>query len=144
MSEEPIATIAAALRRYAAAVILAEEGASPRLNRSDVQFLNLLELHGSLTPGELAKLSGLTTGSVTGVVDRLEAAGYARRERDPADRRKVVVSVDRERVLRDIAPLYDARARGLERIAEDYTREQLDLIAGFLGRFVAELRPELP
>jgi DNA-binding MarR family transcriptional regulator len=61
------------------------------LGASDSQFLSLLGAHGPLTAGQLARLSGLTSGTVTGVIDRLEAAGFVRRERDPGDRRKVLV-----------------------------------------------------
>src|SRR4051794_26726388 len=58
------------------------------LNRTDLHCINIIENSGGLTAGELAKESGLTTGAVTGVVDRLERAGYARRVSDPADRRR--------------------------------------------------------
>ena len=79
--------------RLVAEVCLLEHGASQRLGLggTDVRFLALLDIHGPLTPGRLSTLTGLTTGSVTGVIDRLERAGYVGRERDAADRRKVRV-----------------------------------------------------
>src|SRR5438105_15388836 len=46
---------------------------------------------GPVTAGELAELTGLTTGAITGVIDRLEKAGFARRERDPNDRRRIIL-----------------------------------------------------
>jgi DNA-binding MarR family transcriptional regulator len=63
------------------------------LNRTDLHCINIIENSGGLTAGELAKEAGLTTGAVTGVVDRLERAGYARRVPDPADRRRVKLEV---------------------------------------------------
>src|SRR5215218_4227416 len=63
------------------------------LNRTDLHCINIIENSGGLTAGELAAESGLTTGAVTGVVDRLERVGYARRVPDPADRRRVKVEV---------------------------------------------------
>jgi len=57
------------------------------INPTDLNCLNILSLAGQLTPGQLAQATGLTTASITGVADRLEAAGYVRRERDTADRR---------------------------------------------------------
>ncbi len=63
------------------------------LHPTDMQFLNLLELLGPATPGVLGRCSGLSSGGVTVVLDRLEKAGYARRSRNPADRRSVLISV---------------------------------------------------
>src|SRR6476660_513255 len=59
------------------------------LNRTDLHCVNIIENSGGLTAGELAAQAGLTTGAVTGVIDRLERAGYAQRISDPADRRRV-------------------------------------------------------
>src|ERR1044072_5301050 len=59
------------------------------LNQTDLHCINVIENNGGVTAGELAKESGLTTGAVTGVIDRLEKAGYGRRVPDPADRRRV-------------------------------------------------------
>jgi DNA-binding MarR family transcriptional regulator len=55
--------------------------------------LNIVESRGGLTAGELATAAGLTTGAITGVIDRLERAGYARRVRDSRDRRKISLEV---------------------------------------------------
>src|SRR6184192_3660004 len=59
------------------------------LNPTDLGSLCLLLLHGPTSAGRLAELNGLTTGAVTGVVDRLEAGGFVHPEVDPTDRRKV-------------------------------------------------------
>jgi DNA-binding MarR family transcriptional regulator len=63
------------------------------LNRTDLHCINIIENDGGLTAGELAAEAGLTSGAVTGVIDRLERAGYARRVADPADRRRVKLEV---------------------------------------------------
>jgi DNA-binding MarR family transcriptional regulator len=63
------------------------------LNRTDLHCINIIENSGGLTAGQLATEAGLTSGAVTGVIDRLERAGYARRVSDPADRRRVKVEV---------------------------------------------------
>src|SRR5579859_730322 len=62
------------------------------LNATDLASLCLLLLHGPAPAGRLAELTGLTTGGVTGLVDRLEQGGFVRREVDPGDRRKVIIS----------------------------------------------------
>jgi DNA-binding MarR family transcriptional regulator len=66
------------------------------VSRTDLHCLNAIENAGGLTAGQLATAVGLTTGAVTGVVDRLERAGYARRVADPADRRRVKIEVTPE------------------------------------------------
>src|SRR5690348_14392032 len=62
------------------------------LNPSDHKVADILSLEeGPVTPGRLAELTGLTTGAITGVLDRLEHAGFVTREPDPADRRRVIL-----------------------------------------------------
>jgi len=61
------------------------------INRTDLRCLDILDLAGQRTAGELATAMGLSTGAVTAMLDRLERAGYVRRLRDPADRRRVLV-----------------------------------------------------
>jgi DNA-binding MarR family transcriptional regulator len=63
------------------------------VNLTDLHCLNIIEERGGVTAGELAAEAGLTTGAITGVIDRLERAGYAARTRDGGDRRKVTVGV---------------------------------------------------
>ncbi|MCB9993277.1 MAG: MarR family transcriptional regulator [Hyphomicrobiaceae bacterium] len=63
------------------------------INRTDGRCLDIIHRSGRITAGELAIESGLTTGAVTSVIDRLESAGYARRTRSESDRRKVYVEV---------------------------------------------------
>ncbi len=63
------------------------------VNMTDLHCLNILESRSGLTAGELASNAGLTSGAVTGVIDRLERAGYAQRAADPQDRRKVRIEV---------------------------------------------------
>src|SRR5918999_6195630 len=59
------------------------------MNRTDARCVDLIDQAGGMTAGELARAAGLTTGAVTAVVDRLEAAGLAQRVHDPEDRRRV-------------------------------------------------------
>src|SRR4029078_593998 len=63
------------------------------ISGSDLECLDFLNLEGRVTAGRLAEVTGLTTGAITGVVDRLEKAGLVRRERDPAGRREGFIVV---------------------------------------------------
>jgi DNA-binding MarR family transcriptional regulator len=142
---ERVAAVEMAVRNLIANAILFNHQVAQRvgLGASDAQFMHLLQLHGPLTPGRLAELSGLTTGTVTGVLDRLEATGFVRRERDESDRRKVIVKLNEERLWSAMAPLYAGQAESLAAVAGAYDAEQLEVIADFLDRLVRE-SPAMP
>ena len=70
------------------------------ISGSDLECLDFLNLEGRVTAGRLAEVTGLTTGAITGVVDRLEKAGLVRRERDPDDRRKVFIATVPENIAK--------------------------------------------
>jgi DNA-binding MarR family transcriptional regulator len=112
-----------------------EDLAAARLGISptDLRCLNAIENgHGHLTAGELAREVGLTTGAVTGTLDRLESAGYAERRVDPADRRRVRLTVTRfflERAESIWAPL---AADWQRRLADRFTAAELATIVDFL------------
>jgi DNA-binding MarR family transcriptional regulator len=111
------------------------------LNRTDLHCINIIENSGGLTAGQLAKEAGLTTGAVTGVIDRLERAGYARRVADPSDRRRVKL---------EVTPKFYARADKIwgpmasdwtSRLGARFTAEELELAIEFL-RTTNELSSE--
>jgi DNA-binding MarR family transcriptional regulator len=113
------------LHNYAVAETV---GLSPR----DMQAIHLLQLRGSMSPGELGRALGLASASMTALIDRLENAGYARRERDPDDRRKLVVSLVASRLERDLAPRYAAQAEQLQQVIGDFNPRELQVIHRFL------------
>src|SRR6201993_2778555 len=86
---------------------------------SDLDCMDFLNLEGRMTAGRLAELTGLTTGAITGVVDRLEKAGLVRRERDAEDRRKVFIAPVPERVM-EIGRFYQLMQRAMEKQADGY------------------------
>jgi DNA-binding MarR family transcriptional regulator len=105
---------------------------------TDLHCINIIENSGGLSAGKLAVEAGLTTGAVTGVMDRLERAGYARRVPDPADRR---------RVLLEVTPKFYARANRIwgplaadwaSRLSGQFTAEELERAIEFL-RTTSEL-----
>lgn len=102
------------------------------LNATDLECLGLV-MRAPVTAGALAEASGLTTGAITGVVDRLEAAGYARRGRDPADRRKVIVSAT-PRAARRVEPLFAPMRDAMAAVMKPYTDDQLALLVDYQVR----------
>jgi DNA-binding MarR family transcriptional regulator len=131
-----IAEIAEGLaRRHSTATVLYHQAVAEDLGLgpTDHKCLDLLREHGALTGSQLAAIIGVTTGAVTGVVARLERAGYVRREPDPEDGRKQIVYTVAERLatIRDVtAPMRDEVAAMLA----GFDSHQLATIAEFLTR----------
>jgi DNA-binding MarR family transcriptional regulator len=107
--------------------LAAHQGLSPTEEKS----LDLLDRYGPLTARELSKRSGLAPASVTGLVDRLERKGFARRVRHPRDGRSVLIeTVDQQ--LADLSALFADWTRSLHELSEKYTDDQLATIIDFL------------
>jgi DNA-binding MarR family transcriptional regulator len=105
------------------------------LNLTDHKCLGfLLEAGEPITAGQLAGLTGLTTGAITGIVDRLERAGYVRRKRDPEDRRRATLEVNHDKVAREVFPLFEELAKRMAAVAASYSKRDLATITGFMER----------
>ena len=137
--------IGAVLQEFIASVVLHNHAVATRLGlgASDSQFVQMLLTHGPLTPGRLAEESGLTTGTVTGVVDRLEKAGFVERTRDGADRRRVIVAPTRDGLARLFAEYAD-HAAALDAVLATRSAEELRTIHAFLRDVVGEDRGDRP
>jgi DNA-binding MarR family transcriptional regulator len=101
------------------------------LNRTDMRCLDIVEMEGSVTAGRLAELSGLTTGAITTVIDRLEQRGLARRVRDLRDRRRVLVEMAPE-ARQGAVDYYGGHMALGERMYRRYTQDQLELLLEFV------------
>jgi DNA-binding MarR family transcriptional regulator len=123
------------VRKSIAGAILFNEkvAASFGLNGTDLQFLHLLELREAATPGDLARWSGLTTGGATVVLDRLEKAGYIKREPNPSDRRSTLIRPVAAR-LRKLQARYRSKGELLANAASAYSEKELLLILDFFNR----------
>jgi len=104
------------------------------IGAADLESLDVLIREGPMSAGRLAEVTGLTTGAITGLVDRLERHGFARREPDPADRRRVIVRALPERAEADLGPLYAAMAAATEDLLDRYGNDELAVIRDFLER----------
>jgi DNA-binding MarR family transcriptional regulator len=103
------------------------------VSSSDLECLDFLNLEGRVTAGKLAEVTGLTTGAITGVVDRLEKAGFVRRERDVSDRRKVFIAIVPENVAK-IGKFYQHMQRAMLREWEAYSDAELRLLLRFMAQ----------
>jgi DNA-binding MarR family transcriptional regulator len=138
--DEAVRDLKLNLRHFVVELLVSnfEAIADAGLNPTDIGSLCLLLLHGPATAGRLAELTGLTTGAVTGVIDRLEEGGFVRREVDAADRRKVIVVPDPKRVDRDLFPHFPSlqRARAAT-FYDDFSDAELERIADFFARLTS-------
>ena len=109
------------------------------INRTDLRCLDVIQREGRVTAGRLAEETGLTTGAITTVLDRLERAGLARRARDPGDRRRVLVEVAPD-ALQGAGMFYAEHIALSERVYRRHTEEQLEMLLAFVreGREVNE------
>jgi DNA-binding MarR family transcriptional regulator len=103
------------------------------LGATDEKTLAILSREGPLTAGEIAQHTGLTTASVTSLIDRLESKGFVRRVRDIKDRRRVIVEPDPAR-LAEFGRLFGSVQSSFQELLESYSDEQLSTIADFLTR----------
>jgi len=103
------------------------------LASTDLECLDVLLAEGRLTVGRLAELTGLTTGSATRMVDRLEQSGYVKRIADPTDRRRVLVE-PAPGANDKLHALHDSIRSAQTKVVADYNDDQLRLLVDFLGR----------
>jgi DNA-binding MarR family transcriptional regulator len=130
-------------RRVGSQAALWSQAVAERLGLAgtDVECLDLLLTEGRLTVGRLAELTGLTTGSATRMVDRLEQAGFVRRVADPTDRRRVLVEAVTGVEAR-IATMHDSFRRAQTDLMDGYDDNQLALLTAFLGQVTEVMRDE--
>ncbi|BFH63429.1 MarR family transcriptional regulator [Paenibacillus azoreducens] len=125
-----------------AALYQQHAAASLGLYYNDMKSVDILRERGPITAGELSKITGLATGSVTALIDRLEKAGYVRREHDPNDRRRVIlVPVDKHthEVGQTCRPLMNA----ISELASDYSADELELITQYIRKASSILEKEI-
>jgi DNA-binding MarR family transcriptional regulator len=139
------AAFGAATRRTGSLWQLMGQAAADRigLNATDLNCLNILSFSREMTAGELARATGLTTASITGVADRLEQAGFVRRERDPNDRRRVVIRLVLDKALKEVAPVFQPMIRDWQKMATHYSDDELRLIVDFYGQMEQVIREHL-
>lgn len=135
--DELVAALAQQIgRQHSARVVMFHQAVAERLglNATDLKSLDLARSASEpLTAGHLAELTGLTTGAITGVVDRLEAAGFVRRQRDAHDRRRVIIEPLPGREA-DVVQLFEPLGAAIAALCVRYTDEELALLINFLGQ----------
>ena len=100
------------------------------ISSADMDCIDFVNVEGRMTAGRLAELTGLTTGAITGVVDRLETAGFVRRERDETDRRKVFIVPVAERMMEMGRP-FELVKRVMQKQCDAYSEAELKFLVRY-------------
>lgn len=103
------------------------------INVTDMKCLDIVTLKGSASPSQLAALTGLTSGSTTAMIDRLEKRGLVERRPHPEDRRATVIVITRK-AARRLPPLFKSLAMAMQALVSSYPARDLDVLADFFGR----------
>jgi DNA-binding MarR family transcriptional regulator len=132
------------LRRIARLSVLFSHAVAERLglHPNDLECLGFLFEEGAVPAGRLAELTGLTTGAITRLIDRLEQAGYVRREPDPRDRRRVLVRPVRERGP-EIARYFEPLGQAMAALYARYSDAELALVLDFARQAAAVAQEEV-
>ena len=128
-------TVEIEVRRFIAGAILFNLKAAEDvgINATDMQCLHVLALEGSATPTQLAGWSRLTTGGITVVLDRLERAGYLKREPNPDDRRSIIVRPVLS-AFSKFESIYRSKAKALADALDAFNDSELRVILDFFAR----------
>ena len=121
-------------RKHSTSVVLFHSAVAEKLglNVTDYKCIDIIFQRGSMTAGQLAEITGLTTGSITAVLDRLEKSGFIKRVADPKDRRKVLLEPNPERFAGSEA-VFEGFIEGLDQLLSRYNDDELATILDFMS-----------
>jgi DNA-binding MarR family transcriptional regulator len=110
---------------------------------TDHKCLDLIHRFGAMPAGKLGELTGLTTGAITGMIDRLEKAGYARRINDPKDRRKTIVEpVKNKKLERKIEMIFTPIHKRMHKFLSSYSDSELTFLLDGMTELIKQTREE--
>lgn len=114
------------------------------LHITDHKCLDIIYRYGAMPAGRLAELTGLTTGAVTGIIDRLEKSGYVRRADDPKDRRRIIVEPTRNKKLeRKLEAIFAPLAERMHKLLSSCSDSELTFLLDILTRTLEQSHQEL-
>jgi len=144
--EEVIDAIDEKLREISTETIMFHQAVADELGLhiTDHKCLDLIHRLGAMPAGRLAELTGLTTGAVTGIIDRLEEAGYVRRVDDPKDRRRIFVEPTRNRKLqKKIEAIFMPLHERMHNLLSSYSDSELSFLLDVLTKSLDQSHQEL-
>ena len=141
---EQVESLTQQLRKYGMRSVLFQQNMALKLGvfPTDLKTADILNETGPITAGELARITGLTTGAVTALIDRLEKAGIVKREKDLNDGRRVVIAPVAKR-HKEILEHYQTLAQATKAMCVDYDEKEMELILTFVRNITTIMEEEL-
>lgn len=141
-AETVIQQFKAASRQYSDASVFMHETIARKagLSGTDHKYLGLLLQHQSITAGEMSKLTGLTTGAITGLIDRLEKKKLLKRQFTKNDRRKVIIVPNIENSMKLLGPLFDELQKKTTKLISTFSAEELQTIERYFTEATAIMK----
>ncbi len=143
--EETIQAISEKFREMSTVTIIFHQAVADELGLhiTDHKCLDLVHRFGAMPAGRLAELTGLTTGAVTGIIDRLEEAGYMRRANDPRDRRRTIVEPTKNKKLeRKIEAIFMPLHERMRKLLSSYSDSELAFLLDATTEFIEQTHEE--
>lgn len=139
MADDAIVHLRKSSQRYAYSSIQLQEAIARKagFTGTEHKYLGFFLQKGTLTAGELATLTGLTTGAVTGLIDRFERKSLVKRQFDANDRRKVLIVPDSEKIRALFGPYYQDFQAKTENLIATFSTSEMDVIESFLAKSLA-------
>ncbi|WP_420149022.1 MarR family winged helix-turn-helix transcriptional regulator [Spirosoma sp.] len=134
LDAETISSISDLGRSFSNTTILMHEAIAQKvgLSGTDHKYLGILIQNGPMTAGELAQRTGLTTGAITGLIDRLERKNLAKRKFDDADRRKIIIVPNTEQAMSLLEEIFADLQGKMIRLLSQFTNDERKLIEKYL------------
>ena len=134
MPDDKIVSLRKAGQQYAYALLQMHETVArvAGFAGTDHKYLGFFLQKGSLTAGELSALSGLTTGAVTGLIDRFEKKKLVKRQFDKSDRRKVIIVPDSQKIKALIEPFYKDFQNETDKLISTFSEQEIETIKSYL------------
>jgi len=135
MNEELLKQVRKLNQQYSYTSIQMHEaiGRKAGLSGTDHKYLGFLIVKGEMTAGELSNLTGLTTGAITGLIDRFEKKKLVKRQFAADDRRKVIIKPNTEKIMALFEPLYREFRNRTEQLAASFSSEEIRVIESYLS-----------
>ena len=138
MNKDEISRIRKLSQQYAYDSIKMHEAIALKagLSGTDHKYLGFLIVNGQMTAGELANLSGLTTGAVTGLIDRFEKKKLVKRQFAKDDRRKVMIEPNIKNIMALLEPLFSEFGKRSEELIGSFSSKEIKTIETYLLRSI--------
>lgn len=134
LDKKSIETINALGRQFSDTTLLMHEiiAAKAGLSGADHKYLGILMQNGAMTAGQLSNLTGLTTGAITGVIDRLEKKKLVKRESDKEDRRKIMIVPNYENAMKLLGGIFGELQERMVKMMASFTEKEAEIIEKYL------------